>query len=128
MYAAMPGNTNKHLAMLTANTVATEAISNIRTVAAYVNEERMIDRYARELLKPREKAFRQAVILGTLVGLGQFATMGVNALGTFSLFLPPINKVSNFYLGFWYGAKLIKDGNLNFQDFLAAFQVTLNNS
>lgn len=85
MYAAMPGNTNKHLAMLTANTVATEAISNIRTVAAYVNEERMIDRYARELLKPREKAFRQAVILGTLVGLGQFATMGVNALGTFSL-------------------------------------------
>lgn len=81
MYAAMPSNTNKHKALLTANTVATEAISNIRTVASYVNETAMINKYTHELLKPREKAFRQAIVLGILVGFGQFATMSVNALG-----------------------------------------------
>lgn len=78
----MPANIDKHEAMLFANIVATEAISNVRTVASYVNEEKMIERYAVELLKPKAKSLRRSITLGLLIGIGQFAVMSVNALGT----------------------------------------------
>lgn len=81
MYSMMPANTNKHEALLAANIVATEAISNVRTVASYVNESRMVDKYSLELLKPKEKSLKQSLVMGLLLGLGQFAVMSVNALG-----------------------------------------------
>lgn len=77
----MPANVNKHEAMLSANIVATEAISNVRTVASYANEARMVDKYSVELLKPKAQSLRQSVNLGLLMGIGQFAVMSVNALG-----------------------------------------------
>lgn len=64
------GNLNK--AYLKANMLAGEAVSNIRTVAAFCSEEKVIDLYAHELAQPSKSAFRRGQMTGLFYGVAQF--------------------------------------------------------
>nr|DAD17830.1 TPA_asm: hypothetical protein HUJ06_019293 [Nelumbo nucifera] len=60
------GDLNK--AYLKANMLAGEAVGNIRTVAAFCSEDKVIDLYARELDEPSKHAFRRGQVAGILYG------------------------------------------------------------
>ena len=64
------GNLSK--AYLKANMLAAEAVSNIRTVAAFCAEEKVIDLYARELEEPSKRSFRRGQAAGLFFGVSQF--------------------------------------------------------
>lgn len=64
------GNLSK--AYLKANMLAGEAVSNIRTVAAFCSEEKIIDLYARELVDPSRRSFTRGQIAGIFYGVSQF--------------------------------------------------------
>ncbi|KAK6934966.1 ABC transporter-like, ATP-binding domain [Dillenia turbinata] len=64
------GNLSK--AYLKANMLAGEAVSNIRTVAAFCAESKILDLYSRELVEPSRKAFVQGQIAGLFYGISQF--------------------------------------------------------
>ncbi|KAI7994178.1 ABC transporter B family member 2 [Camellia lanceoleosa] len=58
--------------LLKANMLAGEAVSNIRTVAAFCSEEEVLDLYARELVEPSRRSFTCGQIAGILYGVSQF--------------------------------------------------------
>lgn len=64
------GNLSK--AYLKANMLAGEAASNIRTVAAFCSEEKVLNLYARELVEPSQISFRRGQIAGIFYGVSQF--------------------------------------------------------
>ncbi|MCH94969.1 ABC transporter B family member 2-like, partial [Trifolium medium] len=64
------GNLSK--AYLKANMLAGEAVSNIRTVAAFCSEEKILDLYANELVGPSKHSFRRGQIAGIFYGISQF--------------------------------------------------------
>ena len=64
------GNLSK--AYLKANMLAGEAVSNIRTVAAFCAEEKILDLYARELVEPSKRSFTRGQIAGIFYGISQF--------------------------------------------------------
>lgn len=64
------GNLSK--AYLRANMLAGEAVSNIRTVAAFCSEEKVLDFYASELVEPSKDSFRRGQIAGIFYGVSQF--------------------------------------------------------
>lgn len=64
------GNLSK--AYLKANMLAGEAVSNIRTVAAFCSEEKVLDLYANELIGPSKNSFRRGQIAGIFYGISQF--------------------------------------------------------
>lgn len=59
-------------AYLKANMLAGEAVSNIRTVAAFCSEEKVLDLYARELVEPSKRSFNRGQIAGIFYGVSQF--------------------------------------------------------
>lgn len=64
------GNLSK--AYLKANMLAGEAVSNIRTVAAFCSEEKVLDLYGRELVEPSKRSFTRGQIAGIFYGVSQF--------------------------------------------------------
>lgn len=64
------GNLSK--AYLKANMIAGEAVSNMRTVAAFCSEEKVLDLYSRELVDPANKSFTRGQIAGLFYGISQF--------------------------------------------------------
>lgn len=56
---------------LKANMLAGEAVGNIRTVAAFCSEEKVMDLYARELEAPSKRSFRRGQIAGIFYGVSQ---------------------------------------------------------
>jgi len=64
------GNLSK--AYLSANMLAGEAISNIRTVAAFCAEEKVLDLYSHELVEPARQSFTRGQIAGIFYGVSQF--------------------------------------------------------
>lgn len=64
------GNLSK--AYLKANMLAGEAVSNIRTVAAFCSEEKVLDLYANELVGPSKHSFQRGQIAGIFYGISQF--------------------------------------------------------
>ncbi|RDX99582.1 ABC transporter B family member 10, partial [Mucuna pruriens] len=64
------GNLSK--AYLKANMLAGEAVSNIRTVAAFCSEEKILDLYANELVDPSKRSFQRGQIAGIFYGISQF--------------------------------------------------------
>ena len=64
------GNLSK--AYLKANMLAGEAVSNIRTVAAFCAEEKILDLYACELVEPSKRSFNRGQIAGIFYGISQF--------------------------------------------------------
>eukprot|EP01018_Ginkgo_biloba_P034879 Gb_13909 [translate_table: standard] len=63
------GNLSK--AYLKANMMVIEAMSNIRTVAAFCVEEKVIDLFSRELEEPRRRSFMRSQIAGICYGVAQ---------------------------------------------------------
>lgn len=63
------GNLSK--SYLKANKLAGEAVSNIRTVAAFCSEEKLMDLYARELEAPSKRSFQRGQIAGIFYGVSQ---------------------------------------------------------
>nr|QVT92297.1 ABC transporter [Salvia miltiorrhiza] len=54
-------------AYLKANMLAGEAVSNIRTVAAFCSEEKVVHLYAQELIEPSRSSFRRAKLQGSFM-------------------------------------------------------------
>uniref|UniRef100_A0A6N2JYJ3 Uncharacterized protein n=1 Tax=Salix viminalis TaxID=40686 RepID=A0A6N2JYJ3_SALVM len=67
------GNLSK--AYLKANMLAGEAVSNIRTVAAFCAEEKILDLYARELVEPSKNSFTRGQIAGIFYGICQYGSV-----------------------------------------------------
>jgi len=101
---AMKGLTEKNRkALADANQIATETIVNIRTVAAFGSQKRIISAFEKKIWNPSVIGIKTGHTNGLFVGFGQFAMFGSNALG------------------FWYGGVLIHDGELNFLDVMTVF-------
>jgi len=92
------GRTRK--AVANANQIATEAIANIRTVAAFATEDKVFASFQKQLEAPFALGVRTAHISGFFVGMSQFVLFAVDCLA------------------FWYGGKLIKNGDMDFLDFM----------
>lgn len=99
------GNLSK--AYLKANMMATEGVSNIRTVAAFCAEEKLIDMFSRELEEPRKKSFIRGQIAGFFYGISQF-----------SMF-------SSYGLALWYASTLIKNYEASFGSVMKTFMVLI---
>ncbi|XP_068306707.1 ABC transporter B family member 2-like [Pyrus communis] len=99
------GNLSK--AYLKANMLAGEAVSNIRTVAAFCSEEKIIDLYARELVDPSRRSFTRGQIAGICYGVSQFFIF------------------SSYGLALWYGSVLMGKELASFKSVMKSFMVLI---
>eukprot|EP00262_Sarcandra_glabra_P003246 TRINITY_DN13862_c0_g1_i1.p1 TRINITY_DN13862_c0_g1~~TRINITY_DN13862_c0_g1_i1.p1 ORF type:complete len:1254 (+),score=143.38 TRINITY_DN13862_c0_g1_i1:192-3953(+) len=99
------GNLSK--SYLKANMLAAEAVSNIRTVAAFCSEEKVIDLYACELANPSKRSFRRGQIAGMFYGVSQFCLY------------------SSYGLALWYGSTLMEKGLAGFKSVMKTFMVLI---
>ncbi|XP_068640253.1 ABC transporter B family member 13-like [Aristolochia californica] len=88
-----------------ATAIAREAITNIRTVASFNAENRIINQFHEELNKPNKQALVRGHISGFGYGLSQFFAF------------------SSYALGLWYASELIKSRVSSFGDLMKAFMV-----
>ncbi|TMW99501.1 hypothetical protein EJD97_002445 [Solanum chilense] len=94
-------------AYLKANMFAGEAVSNIRTVAAFCAEEKVTDLYARELVEPAKHSFRRGQTAGILYGVSQFFIF------------------SSYALALWYGSVLMGKELTSFKAVMKSFMVLI---
>ncbi|GMH28804.1 hypothetical protein Nepgr_030647 [Nepenthes gracilis] len=99
------GNLSK--AYLKANMIAGEAVGNIRTVAAFCAEERVLDLYSRELVEPSKRSFTRGQIAGIFYGIAQFFIF------------------SSYGLALWYGSVLMGKGLASFKSVMKSFMVLI---
>ncbi|XVF52006.1 hypothetical protein PTKIN_Ptkin04bG0230700 [Pterospermum kingtungense] len=99
------GNLSK--AYLKANMLAGEAVSNIRTVAAFCAEEKILDLYARELIEPSKRSFNRGQIAGIFYGVSQFFIF------------------SSYGLALWYGSVLMGKELASFKSVMKSFMVLI---
>ncbi|CAA3021805.1 ABC transporter B family member 2-like [Olea europaea subsp. europaea] len=94
-------------AYLKANMLAGEAVSNIRTVAAFCSEEKVLDLYARELVEPSRHSFRRGQTAGLFYGVSQFFIF------------------SSYGLALWYGSILMGKELSSFKNVMKTFMVLI---
>ncbi|CAJ1931114.1 unnamed protein product [Sphenostylis stenocarpa] len=99
------GNLSK--AYLKANMLAGEAVSNIRTVAAFCSEEKVLDLYANELVDPSKRSFKRGQIAGIFYGVSQFFIF------------------SSYGLALWYGSTLMAKELASFKSIMKSFMVLI---
>ncbi|GAU42985.1 hypothetical protein TSUD_188580 [Trifolium subterraneum] len=99
------GNLSK--AYLKANMLAGEAVSNIRTVAAFCAEEKIIGLYADELVEPSKRSFRRGQIAGIFYGISQFFIF------------------SSYGIALWYGSLLVEKDLSTFKSIMKSFMVLI---
>ncbi|XP_043716624.1 ABC transporter B family member 2-like [Telopea speciosissima] len=99
------GDLNK--AYLKANMLAGEAVSNIRTIAAFCSEDKVIDLYAHELEEPSKHSFRRGQLAGIAYGVSQFFIF------------------SSYGLALWYGSVLMGKGVCSFKSVIKSFMVLI---
>ncbi|KAJ6308470.1 hypothetical protein OIU76_018120 [Salix suchowensis] len=99
------GNLSK--AYLKANMLAGEAVSNIRTVAAFSAEEKILHLYARELVEPSNRSFLRGQIAGIFYGVCQFFIF------------------SSYALALWYGSVLMGREISGFKSIMKSFFVLI---
>ncbi|KAG2680302.1 hypothetical protein I3760_11G094100 [Carya illinoinensis] len=99
------GNLSK--AYLKANMLAGEAVSNVRTVAAFCAEEKILDLYARELVEPSRRSFVRGQIAGLFYGICQFFIF------------------SSYGLALWYGSVLMDKELASFKSVMKSFMVLI---
>lgn len=87
------GNLGK--SYLKANMLAAEAVSNIRTVAAFCAEEKVIKLYADELKEPAKQSFRRGQGAGLFYGVSQFFLFSSYALALWLVLHEVWNAVNN---------------------------------
>jgi ATP-binding cassette, subfamily B (MDR/TAP), member 1 len=80
------------------DTIVTEALSNVRTVTSFNLKNDRVAAFKEVLDDETPREVKKGIIVGVIYGLSQFVFYGV------------------FALCFWYGGKLIKNGEANFQD------------
>lgn len=90
-----------------ASMVAAEAVSNVRTVASFNAEERVVNLFSHELDAPMKRGFLRGQVAGIGYGVSQLCLFG------------------SYGLGLWYGAKLVKQGDANFGDIIRVFMVLI---
>ncbi|XP_042438125.1 ABC transporter B family member 2-like [Zingiber officinale] len=99
------GNLNK--SYLKANMLAAEAVSNIRTVAAFCSEQKVIDLYLNELKEPSKRSFRRGQAAGIFFGVSQFFLF------------------ASYGLALWYGSVLMGKGLASFKSVMKSFMVLI---
>ncbi|CAK9309521.1 unnamed protein product [Citrullus colocynthis] len=99
------GNLSK--AYLKANTLAGEAVGNIRTVAAFCSEQKVLDLYAKELVEPSRRSLKRGQIAGIFYGVSQFFIF------------------SSYGLALWYGSVLMGQGLASFKSVMKSFMVLI---
>ncbi|KAG8071958.1 hypothetical protein GUJ93_ZPchr0006g41085 [Zizania palustris] len=92
---------------LKANMLAAEAVSNIRTVAAFCAEEKVIKLYADELKEPAKRSFRRGQGAGLFYGVSQFFLF------------------SSYALALWYGSELMSKELASFKSVMKSFMVLI---
>ncbi|CAN6486540.1 unnamed protein product [Victoria cruziana] len=98
---------NLSRAYLRANMIAGEAIGNIRTIAAFCSERKVVDLYTQQLAEPASRSFRRGQIAGVFYGISQFFIF------------------SSYALALWYGSRLMHDGLATFESVMKAFMVLI---
>lgn len=88
-----------------ATSIAREAITNIRIVAAFNAENRISAQFAHELHEPNKKA----LLRGHIAGLGYGMTQ--------------LLALCSYALGLWYASELLKHNKSNFGDVMKSFMV-----
>ncbi|EFJ32986.1 ATP-binding cassette transporter [Selaginella moellendorffii] len=86
-----------------ASVVAGEAVSNIRTVAAFCGESKVLELFNRQLEGIKKNSFARGQVAGLGYGLAQCCLY------------------SSYGLALWYAAKLIKDGDSSFGPVIKCF-------
>ncbi|EFN58606.1 hypothetical protein CHLNCDRAFT_34209 [Chlorella variabilis] len=86
-----------------ANQTASEALTNIKTIAAFGMEGQVSELYAKKLRVPTLEARRRSNTAGAGFAFGQF-----------SLF-------ATYSLAFWYGGQLVADGESTFKQVMLVF-------
>ncbi|XAR54796.1 Xenobiotic-transporting ATPase [Bertholletia excelsa] len=99
------GNLSK--AYLKANMLASEAVSNIRTVAAFCSEDKVLELYGQELFEPSQHSFMHAQIAGIFYGITQFFIF------------------SSYALALWYGSVLLGKELASFKSVMKPFMVLI---
>lgn len=99
------GNLSK--AYLKANMLAGEAVNNMRTVAAFCSEEKILDLYADQLVGPSKHSFRRGQIAGLFYGISQFFIF------------------SSYGLALWYGSVLMGKELASFKSVMKSFMVLI---
>ncbi|KAL7123626.1 hypothetical protein ACP275_01G117700 [Erythranthe tilingii] len=94
-------------AYLKANMLAGEAVSNIRTVAAFCSEEKVLDLYSRQLIEPSQSSFRRGQAAGIFYGVSQFFIF------------------SSYGLALWYGSTLMEKELASFKSVMKSFMVLI---
>lgn len=94
-------------AYLKANMLAGEAVSNIRTVAAFCSEEKVLDLYQRELVEPSRHSFRRGQVAGMFYGVSQFFIF------------------SSYGLALWYGSILMEKELSSFKSVMKTFMIMI---
>ncbi|XP_020247604.1 ABC transporter B family member 2-like [Asparagus officinalis] len=92
---------------LKANMLAAEAVSNIRTVAAFCSEEKVISLYSRELEGPSKQSFRRGQAAGIFFGVSQFFLF------------------SSYALALWYGSVLMGRELAGFGSIMKSFMILI---
>ncbi|CAI0472895.1 unnamed protein product [Linum tenue] len=99
------GNLSK--VYLKANMLAAEAVSNIRTVAAFCAEDKILDLYGHELVEPSKRSFARGQIAGICYGISQFFIF------------------SCYGLALWYGSTLMEKELASFKSVMKSFMVLI---
>ncbi|XP_047954851.1 ABC transporter B family member 1 isoform X2 [Salvia hispanica] len=90
-----------------ATQLAGEAVSNVRTVAAFNSETKMVGLFISSLEPPLRRCFWKGQIAGTGYGLAQFALY------------------ASYALGLWYASWLVKHGISDFSSTIRVFMVLM---
>ncbi|KAF3786179.1 ABC transporter B family member 2 [Nymphaea thermarum] len=98
---------NLSRAYLRANMIASEAVGNIRTIAAFCSESKVVDLYTQQLAEPASRSFQRGQIAGVFYGISQFFIF------------------SSYALALWYGSRLMHDGRASFKSVMKAFMVLI---
>eukprot|EP00899_Mesostigma_viride_P013819 jgi/Mesvir1/22438/Mv17911-RA.2 len=86
-----------------ANQIMSESVANIRTVAAFTAEDKVLRLYERHLARPFKAGFRRGQVAGASYGASNFIFF------------------CSYALCFWYGGQLIDRGEMTFDEVLKTF-------
>ncbi|GFZ02373.1 ATP binding cassette subfamily B1 [Actinidia rufa] len=90
-----------------ATQLAGEAVSNVRTVAAFNSESQILSLYTSSLQTPLRRCFWKGQIAGSGYGIAQFALY------------------ASYALGLWYASWLVKHGISDFSNTIRVFMVLM---
>lgn len=71
--------------------LAGEAVSNIRTVAAFCSEDKVLDLYSAELIEPSRRSFTRGQIAGLFYGISQFFIFSAYGLALWYTYYRTLN-------------------------------------